>query len=201
MNRTIVFATGNPNKVRELKPLAEPVFRLIPLSETGVAADFVETGSTFDANSQGKAQYYSELVSYPVVADDSGLEIDALGGDPGVYSARFLDPEMSYKERCAVILEKLANIAEAERTARFCCVASCAVNGSVIASARGIVEGQISFEAKGDGGFGYDPIFHYPPFDRTFAEIQLDRKNRVSHRYRAFQALFEILKKDLKDML
>lgn len=199
MSRTIVFATGNRNKVRELKALAEPFFTLITLVETGVIADYEETGTTFEANSRGKAQYYSEKLSLPVVADDSGLEVDALNGEPGIFSARYLDPEMPYMDRCTAILDKLAGMPEERRRARFCCVASCARNGSVIASEYGIVEGRIAAEAKGQGGFGYDPIFFYPPFRRTFAQVSLAEKNTVSHRFRAFQALFRILQQKLNN--
>ncbi len=199
MTRKLLFATGNLNKLRELKPLAEPLFSLVSLTDLGISANYEETGSTFEANSIGKSQYYSKLVDLPVVADDSGLEIDALNGDPGVFSARYLGKDLSYSERCTAILEKLVNFSEKERTARFCCVASCSVNGAVIASSLGTVEGYIALEARGGLGFGYDPIFFYPPFNRTFAEIPLEEKNRVSHRFNAFQFLFQKLSIYLKN--
>jgi XTP/dITP diphosphohydrolase len=189
---TIVFATGNRNKINELEVLFRGVVRIKPLIETGINADFEETGSSFVENSIQKAIYYSQKLTFPVVADDSGLEIDALNGEPGIYSARYFSPEMPYSERCLRILEKMKMVAtKRERSARFCCVATCAFKGKTIATAEGQVEGQIARDPAGNNGFGYDPIFYYPPFERTFAELTMEEKNQVSHRKAAFQKLAE----------
>ncbi len=188
--KTIIFATGNNNKVLELQSMFKGTIKVKPLAETGVTVDFEETGSSFLENSIQKALYYSRKLSFPVLADDSGLEIDPLNGEPGIYSARYFDAEMPYSERCTRILEKLSAFPNPEnRTARFRCAAVCAINGEVIASGEGVVEGYIALHAAGQGGFGYDPIFYYPPFHRTFSELTAEEKNRISHRKRAFEVL------------
>ena len=187
---TIVFATGNSNKIHELEVIFRNIIRIKSLAETGVDADFEETGTTFLENSVQKALYYSQKVTVPVVADDSGLEIDALNGEPGIFSARYFEAKIPYSERCRRILKKMDSVREPEkRTARFRCAASCAYHGKLITSAEGRVEGQIAMDAKGGAGFGYDPIFYYPPFQKTFAQLTMDEKNRVSHRRAAFEAL------------
>jgi len=188
---TIVFATGNKHKIRELEVIFSGLVRINTLMEIGLEADFEETGTTFLENSIQKAIYYSKKTSFPVVADDSGLEIDALNGDPGIYSARYFSPRMSYGERCRQILEKMAKVERSVRSARFRCAASCAFNGEVIGTGEGRVTGMIAFDAAGRGGFGYDPIFYYPPFKKTFSEMTMEEKNQISHRKAAFEALVE----------
>ncbi len=188
--KIIVFATGNKNKIIELQEILNEIIQVKPLFETGIRADFEETGSTFLENSIQKAIYYSKKVSDPVVADDSGLEIDLLNGEPGIYSARYFDEAMPYSERCARILEKLSVFPEpTQRTARFRCAAAFALHGKIIATGEGAVEGRIALHTAGQGGFGYDPIFYYPPFHRTFAELTSEEKNCVSHRKKAFEIL------------
>ncbi len=189
---TIVFATGNKHKIRELEVIFHDIVRIKSLAETGVVADFEETGATFLENSIQKAMFYSQKVSFPVVADDSGLEIDALNGEPGIYSARYFSAKMPYGERCLRILEKMKAVdVPDERTARFRCAATCAFKGAVIATGEGRVAGRIAFDAAGRDGFGYDPIFYYPPFEKTFAELTMEEKNGISHRKSAFEALAE----------
>jgi len=190
----VVFATGNPNKARELASLSEGLLQVITLKDLGIAADYQETGDTFHANSIGKALYYSQKCELPVIADDSGLEVDWLHGEPGVYSARFLGDAVSYPERCEAILKRMREARGADRSARFRCVASCALNGTLIATAEGTVEGLIHDQLAGDMGFGYDPIFYYPPFDATFAQVLMARKNEVSHRNMAFRRLMDMMK-------
>ena len=127
-----------------------------------------------------------------MVADDSGLEIDALNGEPGIYSARYFSPEMPYRERCLRILEKMEKVKEPDkRSARFRCAATCAFKGKVIATGEGRAEGLISYNAAGNDGFGYDPIFYTPSFQKTFAELTMEEKNRISHRRTAFETLAE----------
>ena len=189
----ILLATGNPGKVRELIPLFEPAsFRLVSLADVGLANDHEETGSTFHANSGSKALYYSRKTQLPVIADDSGLVIDALNGLPGVRSARYPNADMPYPDRCRHILEQMKGHHEPEnRSARFCCVASLAWKGELLIQTEGTVEGRIAHELRGSLGFGYDPIFFYEPLQRTFAQLGLAEKNSLSHRFLAFQALLK----------
>lgn len=189
---TIIFATGNKHKIQELEVIFHGIVEIKSLSGTGVNADFEETGSSFLENSIQKAVYYSQKVTFPVVADDSGLEIDGLNGEPGIYSARYFHPDMPYRERCLRILEKMEGLQELDkRSARFRCAAACAFNGEVIATAEGRADGRIAHEAAGKDGFGYDPIFYYPPFHKTFAQLSMEEKNGVSHRKKAFEVLAE----------
>lgn len=188
----IVFATGNKHKIRELEVIFHGIVQIRSLFETGTDADFEETGSSFLENSIQKAVYYSEKVPFPVVADDSGLEIDELNGEPGIYSARYFHSDMPYRERCQRILEKLETVQKLDRrSARFRCAATCAFMGKVIATAEGRAEGLIAHKAAGNNGFGYDPIFYYPPFHKTFAQLTMKEKNSISHRKKAFEALAE----------
>ncbi len=194
MAKTLVFATGNKNKVKEVKKLLPEGVTLLSLSDIGVFEEFEETGTTFEENSLGKALFYSKFTEFPVIADDSGLEIDFFGGEPGVYSARYINPEMPYKERCEIILKRMEQVKGGNRTARFKCVACCVLKGEKVGCAEGKVEGEIALKQQGKDGFGYDPIFYYPPFKKTFAEISLEDKNLISHRFKAFSKLFENIK-------
>jgi XTP/dITP diphosphohydrolase len=163
-------------------------------------AEPVETGDTFEANARLKAAYYDAAVAAPLraarpsvailtVAEDSGLAIDALDGEPGVYSARFLSPSATYPERFAAIQARLAERPSAPRTARFVCALAVVDQGRVVFETRGTIEGIIAREARGGAGFGYDPIFEYPPFGRTLAEVPEADKLAVAHRGHAFRAL------------
>lgn len=196
--KTIVFATGNQNKVFELSGLFKDKINILSLKEVNIIEEYEETGFTFEENSLGKAIFYSKLTDYLVIADDSGLEIDYFDGEPGIYSARYINPKMPYIQRCEIILDKLKNIEKKKRKARFKCSASCALKGEKVACSNGTVEGEISFEIKGNDGFGYDPIFFYPPFGKTFAEIELSLKNTISHRFNAFTKLYKLIEDKLK---
>jgi len=194
----IVFATGNKNKIKEVAGLIETNIKILSLEDVNIFTDFEETGTTFEENSKGKALFYSQFTDLPVIADDSGLEIDYLAGEPGVYSARYLKPDMTYPERCKIILDKMKNVEKKQRTARFKCVACCAVKSQIIEYCEGVVNGEISIDIQGNGGFGYDPIFFYPPFNKTFANASLKEKNSISHRFFAFSKLFKSLEGKLK---
>jgi XTP/dITP diphosphohydrolase len=148
-----------------------------------------ETGLTFEDNARLKALYYSERSGMTTVAEDSGLVIDGLDGEPGVRSARFLRPDASYAERFADIFHRLSGPPEKNRAARFVCALAVADRGHVIYEARGTVEGEIAREPRGTAGFGYDPIFYYPPYGATLAEVGQDAKLAVAHRGQAFRAL------------
>ncbi len=197
MIRKILFATGNLNKVREVKKLAGDSFEILSLKDLKLEnLEVEENGKTFLENAKIKAEFYSNYTDLPVIADDSGLVIDYLNGEPGVYSARYLGNSLSFRDKCKIILDKMSEVKDIkERSARFICCACFAQKGKSLFCKEGRVEGYISFELKGEKGFGYDPIFFYPPLNMTFAEIDLESKNSVSHRYKAFKLLFEEIKK------
>jgi len=179
--RRLVFATGNPGKVREMRDLLDGLGWEVEALPAG-AETFEETGSTFAENARGKALFTSERVSSPVLADDSGLVIDALDGEPGVRSARYIDPEVTQEERNRRVLEMLEGVPPEQRTARFVCHLVPARGGEVVHETVGTCEGRIHDRPVGDGGFGYDPIFLMPELGRTFAQITREEKSARSHR-------------------
>ena len=195
-DRRLLIATTNPNKVREIRQLLDGLpFDLVTLAGWPAVTAPEETGLTFEENARAKALYYAAATGELTVAEDSGLVIDALDGAPGVESARFGGAETSYPDKFALIYDLLAarNAAGAPGpAARFVCAVALALGDRVIYETRGTVEGRIAPEPKGDGGFGYDPIFFYPPFGCTLAEAG-DRKSSVSHRGKAFRALADFL--------
>ena len=188
----LAVATSNPGKLREIERLLEGLpFELATLAAWPDVAAPEETGRTFAENARAKALYYAARTGELTVAEDSGLEIDALDGAPGVESARFGGPDATYPEKFALIYDALRNIPNRGVTgspARFVCALALARDGKVLFETRGVVEGAVAPEPKGSGGFGYDPIFFYPPFGCTLAEAG-DRKAAVSHRGEAFRAL------------
>jgi XTP/dITP diphosphohydrolase len=185
-------ATGNPGKLREFR-LAGKVLgiEIEPLASLKEITAPEETGATFEENARLKAEYYSRFSPGPLFADDSGLEVDALSGQPGVYSARFAGERATDEANNQLLLERLG--ANPNRTARFVCVIALAEAGLTIGTFRGTVEGEILTEARGPGGFGYDPLFYYPPFGCTFGEVEGERKFAVSHRGNALRALLDYL--------
>ena len=198
---TLLVATTNADKAREIAFLLRgaPV-SLLTLRDGPAVTEPVETGDTFDANARLKAEYYDAAVGVPLktarpsariftVAEDSGLAIDALDGEPGVYSARFLSASAAYPERFAAIQARLAERPDLPRTARFVCALAVVEHGRVLFETRGTIEGIIARDARGGAGFGYDPIFEYPPFGRTLAEVPEADKLAVAHRGHAFRAL------------
>lgn len=192
----LLFATGNINKVKEVRQLAGENFEILSLKDLGLENLKVEeNGKTFEENARIKAEFYSRFTDIPVIADDSGLVIDFLNGEPGIYSARYLGETLSFNDKCKIIIEKMSKaVNKDERKARFICVACLAKNGKTLFCQEGRVEGYISFELKGEYGFGYDPIFYYPPLKMTFAEMPLEIKNKISHRHQAFRLLFDKIK-------
>jgi XTP/dITP diphosphohydrolase len=185
----LLVATTNANKVREIRPLLDRVpFDLLTLAEWPQVIPPEETGTTFEENARAKALYYAAATGELTVAEDSGLEIDALGGAPGVESARFGGAETSYAEKFDLIYGRLRAGGARGSAARFVCAVALARGDRILFETRGIVEGTIAPEPKGDGGFGYDPIFFYPPFGKTLAEAGV-AKAAVSHRGKAFRAL------------
>jgi XTP/dITP diphosphohydrolase len=214
----LLVATTNANKMREIRGLLAGVpCELITLDAYPAVAAPEETGRTFEENARQKALYYAAATGELTVAEDSGLEIDALGGAPGVESARFGGAETSYPQKFAMLYDALraagrdagsdtgsdtvsdtgsdtvSDPAGGNSAARFVCAVALARGERVVFQARGTVEGRIAPEPKGDGGFGYDPIFFYPPYDRTLAEVPQAEKSVVSHRGAAFRKLREFL--------
>jgi XTP/dITP diphosphohydrolase len=187
--RTLLVATTNPGKLREIRALMSAVpVELVSLADVAAMAEPEETGATFEENARLKARYYAERTGLPTVAEDSGLVIDALDGEPGVRSARFLGSDATYPERFAEIFRRLDERPEEPRTARFVAALACVDSAQVIYETSGVVEGEVATAARGTGGFGYDPIFYYPPYRRTFAEVSETEKVRVAHRGVAFRS-------------
>ena len=191
----LLVATTNRDKLREIRALlAEAPIDLLSLADLSPVAEPEETGATFAENARLKARYYAAHSGMLTVAEDSGLAIDALDGEPGVYSARFLRPGASYAERFAEIYRRLALSPDAPRAARFVCALAVADDGIITFETTGVVEGEIASAPGGTAGFGYDPIFYYPPFGRTLAEVDETRKLAIAHRGVAFRALAEWLR-------
>jgi XTP/dITP diphosphohydrolase len=191
MTRCLI-ATSNPGKLREIRPhLAGLPIEWLTLADVPPCEPPEETGETFVANARLKARAYSSFTGLPAVAEDSGLEIDALGGAPGVRSARFGGAALTYPQRFTLIEESLREKPD-DRTARFVCALALADGGRILFEASGVVEGTIAPEPRGEGGFGYDPIFFYPPFGCTLAEAG-ERKAIVSHRAQAFAKFREFV--------
>lgn len=191
MTRLLV-ATTNPHKIREIRGLlADAPVTLLGLADFPPVPEPEETGVTFEANARLKARYYDRLLAPPgfTVAEDSGLVIDALDGEPGVYSARFLRPAASYPERFAEIFRRLAEHPGRPRTARYVAALALAHRGEIVFETTGVIEGEMAVTPRGSGGFGYDPIFYYPPYARTLADVSETEKLRVAHRGVAFRAL------------
>jgi len=185
----LLVATTNANKVHEIRQLLTGVpMQLTTLAQWPDVEAPDETGRTFEENARAKAVYYAVATGELTVAEDSGLEIDALDGAPGVESARFGGIETSYPEKFAMIYRALAARGSVDSAARFVCALALADGDRILCETRGIVEGRIAPAPKGSGGFGYDPIFFYPPYGQTLAEAG-DRKAAVSHRGQAFRAL------------
>jgi XTP/dITP diphosphohydrolase len=184
--RSLLLATTNRHKLKEFRAIfADLPFHLLSLNDLKLDMDVEETGTTFAENARLKALAYAQASGMLTLADDSGLEIDALGGAPGVYSARFLGPDVSYEERFRSILEQLQGLPMEQRTARFRCVIVLAEPSGYYRSVAGVVEGVIADAPRGEYGFGYDPIVLLPELGKTMAELKPDEKNRISHRGRA----------------
>jgi XTP/dITP diphosphohydrolase len=186
---TVLVSTRNAHKLVEIRQILGPSFELLDLSSVPALGEVEETGTTFEENAALKALAASAHFGGWVLADDSGLEVDALSGAPGVYSARFSGEGATDASNRALLLEKLAGVPSNQRSARFRCVIALARGGEVLAHFSGAVEGAIIQSEKGEGGFGYDPLFVPEGFGETFAELGAETKNRLSHRGRALAGL------------
>jgi len=188
LDRPIVLATGNTGKIREFKDLlADFPVEMKSLDDFGPIPSVVEDGETFEDNAVIKARHAARMLGLPAIADDSGLEVAALGGAPGVRSARYAGEKADDNERNRKLLDALEGVED--RRARFVCVLAIAVPRGPALLYEGICEGLIAKEMRGNNGFGYDPVFFYPPFGKTFAELSADEKNKVSHRGKALSEL------------
>lgn len=195
MSGRIVFATGNKGKVKEIQMiLADMGMEVVSMKEAGIAIDIEEDGATYEENALLKARAVAAHTDAIVMADDSGLEVDYLGKEPGVYSARYLGEDTPYSVKNANIIERLAGVPDEQRSARFVCAIAAVLPDGRELTTRATIEGRIGYEEKGTNGFGYDPIFYVPEFGRTTAELTEEEKNRVSHRGKAL----ELMKKELK---
>ena len=194
--KRLVFATGNEGKMKEIRViLGDLDYEILSMKEAGITADIVEDGKTFEENAEIKAKAISKLANCLVLADDSGLEVDYMDKQPGIYSARWLGEDTSYDVKNNKIIENLKGVPDEERTARFVCAVAAAFPDGRVITKRGTIEGIIGYEQRGENGFGYDPIFFLPEYGKTTAELSLEEKNKISHRGRALEQIKEELKK------
>ncbi len=192
----VVLASKNQHKLVEISRILERLdIQLVLQSELGVDIDVEETGKTFEENSFLKAQAVMKATGLPALADDSGIAVDALNGEPGIYSARYgFDDSLDDWGRLLLLLKNTEKVPDGQRQAQFVCVITLVTPEGEVIQARGEAHGELLREAAGQGGFGYDPIFYYPPFGKTFAEVSAEEKNQVSHRAVALKAMYEKLK-------
>ena len=198
MKHRIIFATGNAGKMREIRLiLGDLGCEILSMKEAGADPEIVENGSSFGENAEIKARAVWQETGDIVLADDSGLVVDYIGGEPGIYSARYMGEDTSYEIKNQNIIDRLSEAKEEERAARFVCnIAAVLPDGSVIHTEE-TMEGRIAYEPAGSGGFGYDPILMLPEYGVTSAELTIEEKNRVSHRGKALKAMKQQLKRIL----
>ena len=192
----VVLASKNQHKLEEISKITEKFgMELVLQSELGIDIDVEENGSTFEENSFIKAEAVMKATGLPAMADDSGIAVDALNGEPGIYSARYgFDPTLDDWGRLQLLLKNMENVPDGQRQAKFVCVITLVTPEGQTIQARGEIHGELLREARGTNGFGYDPIFYYPPFGKTTAEMSAGDKNRVSHRANALNVFYEKLK-------
>jgi XTP/dITP diphosphohydrolase len=200
MTVRLLIATHNRGKLREFAQIfADLPLSLVTLDDAGINWDVEETGETFEANARLKAEAYCVATNMPTLAEDSGLEVFALNGEPGVYSARYGGGGLNDVQRYSRLLERMRDIPASRRQAQFRSVIALAAPGQPVRTAEGACPGEIAFGPRGEGGFGYDPVFFMPEFGRTMAELTMEEKNRVSHRARAAAAAHDHLEAMLAD--
>lgn len=205
MGQEIIFATGNIGKMREIREILGDIdMEIISMREAGIEADIVENGTTFEENAVIKAKEVANLLKQSavqahsgaiVMADDSGLEIDALNKEPGIYSARYLGEDTPFGVKSRHLIKRLEGVSDEKRTARFVCAIAAVMPEGEVITTHGVIEGRIDYEEKGDNGFGYDPIFYVPEYACTAAQLTDEQKNRISHRGKALEAMKEELRK------
>lgn len=193
--KQIIFATGNEGKMKEIRMILEELkCPVLSMREAGIEADIVEDGQTFEENAIIKARAIAQQTDSVVLADDSGLVIDYLNGEPGIYSARYLGEDTSYRIKNQNLIDRLEGVPDEKRGARFVCAIAAVLPGGEILTERGSMEGRIGYEEKGGNGFGYDPIFYVPEYDCSAAELTPEQKNQISHRGKALQKIKEALR-------
>lgn len=196
--RKLIFATGNKDKMREIREImADCEVEILSMKEAGIVVDIVEDGKTFEENAMIKARAVAEYADAIVLADDSGLEIDALNKEPGVYSARYMGEDTSYSVKNQNLIERLEGVPKEKRTARFVCAIAAVLPDGQELMTRQTMEGYIGWEPEGENGFGYDPIFYLDEFGCSSAALSREQKNEISHRGKALRAMKDLLKKYL----
>ena len=192
----VVLASKNPHKLVEISKITEKFgFELVLQSQLGVDIDVEETGTTFEENSLLKARAVMEATGLPALADDSGIAVDALNGEPGIYSARYgFDDTLDDWGRLLLLLKNTEHVPDGQRQAQFVCVISFITPDGQVIQARGEIDGELLRAPRGENGFGYDPIFYYPPMGLSTAEMSPEDKNQVSHRANALRVFYEKLK-------
>lgn len=195
MNKKLIFATGNAGKMKEIRMiLADMDYEILSLKDAGIDIEIDENGATFEENAIIKASTIAKATGCLTLADDSGLEVDALNKEPGVLSARYMGEDTSYDIKNRSIIQRLEGIEGEDRSARFVCVIAAVYPDGSTHTSRGTIEGVIAHEPSGEQGFGYDPIFYLPEYGRTTAELEPQEKNAISHRGKALRAIKEVLR-------
>ena len=193
--KRMIFATGNENKMKEIREILGALpLEILSMKEAGVSADIVEDGKTFEENALIKARAICKLAGEMVLADDSGLEIDYLNKEPGIYSARYMGEDTSYHIKNKSLIDRLEGVPDEKRTARFVCAIAAAFPDGSMKTVRAAMEGRIGYKESGENGFGYDPIFYLPEYGCTSAEISMEEKNKISHRGKALRAIKDELR-------
>lgn len=188
--KKVIFATGNEGKMKEIREiLGDLDIQLLSLKDAGIQADIEENGNSFEENAEIKAKAIRDLTGEIVLADDSGLEIDYLNKEPGIYSARYMGEDTSYHIKNANLIERLNGVPDEKRTARFVCAIAAAFPDGTVRTVRAAMEGRIGYEEKGENGFRYDPIFYLPEYGCSSAELSMEEKNKISHRGKALRAI------------
>lgn len=199
MERKIIFATGNQDKMKEIRMILEDLGVVVSsMKEAGSDVDIVEDGTTFEENAMIKAEAIAKLTDAIVLADDSGLEIDYLNKEPGIYSARYAGTDTSYEIKNNLLLQRLEGVPDEKRTARFVCAIAAVFPDGSKETVRGTIEGRIGYEIAGEHGFGYDPIFYLPEYGCTTAELDPEKKNEISHRGKALRLMREIIEQKMQ---
>ena len=198
MKSKIIFATGNMGKIREVREILSDLgMEVVSMKEAGIHAEITEDGKSYEENALIKAREIAKYTNAIIMADDSGLEIDYLNGEPGIYSARYLGEDTSYSVKNKNLMDRLEGVPDEKRTARFVCAIAAVMPDGRELTTRGIIEGRIGYEEAGENGFGYDPIFYVPEFGRTTAQLSPEEKNAISHRGKALRKMKELLRKEL----
>ncbi len=194
--KKIIFATGNQGKLKEIRMIMEELgIEIVSMKEAGIYVDVEENGQSFEENAVIKAKAIMEVSGEIVMADDSGLEVDALNKAPGIYSARYMGYDTSYHIKNQNLIDRLEGKHGTERSARFVCAVAAAFPDGTVLITKGIMEGEIGYEEKGENGFGYDPIFYLPEYKCYSGELPLEEKNKISHRGKALRLMREKLRK------